>query len=130
MAADVRFILHAGPAAPREARRRIAVLDQLAPAAVADAQLVANELITNSLLHADLGPGGRIEVILRVTDDYLLIEVDDHGPFTRAELARSRRPGGVGLRILDRICDHWDAQRGRVTARINLTRYRARPRSA
>jgi hypothetical protein len=126
MAADVRFMLSAGPAAPGEARRRIAVLDQLAPAAVADVQLVANELIISCLLRPDPAPGRRLEVALRITEEHLVIEVDDRGPTAGGEPSRPPAPEGASLRILEGICEHWDTQQGRVVARINLSRYGTR----
>lgn len=127
MAADLSFSLAASAKAPREARRRIEILPQLAPRALAEAQLVITELLTNSLIHGPVTPTSQIDVAVHLTDTHLIIEVDDHGAFTRATHTTPRGPGGRGLQLLEAICESWDANHGHVTATINLTRYPTEP---
>jgi two-component sensor histidine kinase len=90
---------------------------------VADAELVVSELVTNSLLHAGLGEDDVIEVKLRRDDTSLIIQVDDHDGFfgSRGAHGAARRPGGMGLNLLDAICEHWYAQDGRVVAQLTLS---------
>lgn len=118
--AGAHFSLLADPAALREARRRVGLLDGLPRSVVADAQLVISEVVTNALLHAGLRPDDRIDVGLRIDGAQLVIDVDDHGRFSRATHAAPRRPDGVGLRVLDTLCVHWQAHDGRVVARVAL----------
>ena len=62
---EVRFQLPVVPAAVAEARRRAAALEDLPEQAVVDAELMVSELVTNSILHAGLGPEDQIEVAFR-----------------------------------------------------------------
>ena len=41
------------------------------------------------------------------------IQVDDGDGFygSRGGLMTARRPGGMGLRLVDALCDHWHAER-------------------
>lgn len=117
-----RFSLPANSAAPRAARRRIEALDGLAAPLVGDARLVLSELVSNAVRHAAPPDGAAIDVVLRREQDALVIEVDDHGAFScsAAHAPRASRAGGFGLRIVERLCERWHADTGRVVARIAL----------
>ena len=123
MARKLRFALTPEPAAAREARRRIKALDDLPDNVAATAELVVSELITNSVLHAGLRPDDAIEVTLLRAEDHLEIQVDDGDGFygSRGGLMTASRPGGMGLRLVDALCDHWHAEGGRVVASIRMS---------
>ena len=123
MARTLRFALSPEPAAAREARRRIKALDDLPDNVAATAELVVSELITNSVLHAGLGPDDAIEVTLLRAEDHVEIHIDDGDGFSgsRGALAAPRRPGGMGLRLVDALCDSWHAEAGRVVASIRTS---------
>jgi anti-sigma regulatory factor (Ser/Thr protein kinase) len=117
-----RFRLPAEPGSVRSARQWVQEFDGLPEQALADAQLVVSELVTNSIVHAGLGPDDPIMVLLRRDDDRLAIEVDDgDGFFGRpGQHIPARRPGGRGLTVLDALCEQWQADAGRVLASIRL----------
>jgi len=74
-----------------------------------DLQLLVSELVTNSVRHADLAPGQRIELRVHAEPGTVRVEVEDPGPgFTPTP----RRPGdrrddGWGLYLVERIADRW-----------------------
>jgi serine/threonine-protein kinase RsbW len=118
----LQFALPPDPEAVREARRRVKALDDVPDNVAATAELVVSELVTNSLLHAGLGPDDAIEVTLRRAEDRLEVQVDDGDGFygTRGKAPLARRPGGMGLRLIDALCDYWHAEAGRVVASIRM----------
>ena len=115
MATVDRFTLAPEALAVREARLRVRALDDLPAKARQDAELVVSELVANALLHARLGPNELIEVTLRRADQRLWIDVDDHGRFT----GRPRQPG-LGVKVLDSLCEEWHAEAGRVSASFKI----------
>jgi anti-sigma regulatory factor (Ser/Thr protein kinase) len=77
-----------------------------------DALLVANELVSNSFLHAAFGPGEWICLEVSLGDLALRIEVSDPGPgITPALRTRrdQREPGGRGLYIVQELAVRWGA---------------------
>ncbi|MFI8454765.1 ATP-binding protein [Kitasatospora sp. NPDC085464] len=76
---------------------------------VEDVLLMVSELVTNACLHA---PGGPRELRLRWDGARLRVEVADASPV----LPRLRsnadpgRPGGHGLRVVDRLSRAWGSQ--------------------
>ncbi|MFJ8622033.1 ATP-binding protein [Kitasatospora sp. NPDC093550] len=77
--------------------------------AVEDVLLMVSELVTNACLHT---PGGPRELRLRWDGDRLRVEVADASPVL-PRLRRSAdpgRPGGHGLRVVDRLSRAWGAQ--------------------
>ena len=114
MARCVRFQLAAGKTAVREARLRVRQLGDLPAGTAADAELVVSELVANALLHARLEPGDVIDVALVREPRRLVIEVDDHGSFS----GRPRSRSGMGLRVLDALCEDWSAHSGQVSASL------------
>ena len=119
---EVRFTIPANPVAVAAARRRVAWLGDLPEQAVIDAELVVSELLTNSLLHAGLAQDDVIDVTIRREDACLVIEVDDGDGFVGrlGKHPQARRPGGMGLKLLDAICDYWHAEAGRVVASLRI----------
>jgi anti-sigma regulatory factor (Ser/Thr protein kinase) len=115
----VRSRLAADKWAVREARlrvRELRALQDLPAQVAADAELVVSELVVNSLLHAHLEPGDVIDLALVCDGERLVIEVDDHGSFSGPP--RGRR--GMGVRVLDALCEDWQAQAGQVRASLRI----------
>ncbi|MFJ9775402.1 ATP-binding protein [Kitasatospora sp. NPDC101157] len=77
------------------------------PARAGDIVLLAAELVSNAMLHAD----GAVELALHITTARLRIAVSDRSP-ALPELRRPHRPGlpgGHGLFIVQQTCDRWGA---------------------
>jgi anti-sigma regulatory factor (Ser/Thr protein kinase) len=111
----MQLSLPADPSTPGIARTALGDEGLSVPARlVPDLQLLVSELLTNSVRHANLAPGQRIE--LRVTEraGTVRVEVEDPGPgFTPTP----RRPGdrrdeGWGLYLVERIADRWGVTDG------------------
>jgi two-component sensor histidine kinase len=95
------------------ARRAVEALP-LTPRRTGEVKLIVSELVTNSIEHADLGVGDRIEVHARVGPrDALHVEVRDPGPGPPPD-ARS----GMGWRILERMTDRWGIDHRDGQARV------------
>ena len=95
------------------ARRAVEALP-LTPSRTGQVKLIVSELVTNSIEHAALDAGDRIEVHARVDPRGALhVEVRDPGPGPPPD-ARS----GMGWRILDRIADRWGMDRRDGQARV------------
>lgn len=73
----------------------------------ADAVLVVSELVTNAVIHA----GTTVELLCRLEQDGLVVEVSDHHPARvvrdRAELEREGRDGGRGLQLVAALSEAW-----------------------
>jgi anti-sigma regulatory factor (Ser/Thr protein kinase) len=110
-----RMSLASGTSAAAEAR---AVLEQALEGrprrAVADALIVVSELVTNSVLHADLAPGDLIEMRADAGGSTLTIYVVDWGPGFEPNSNRPvdfATPGGNGLPLVDMISTRWGVTR-------------------
>lgn len=84
-----------------------------------DAQLMATELVSNSMRHAGLGPGDVIEMTATWTGRTLRVAVRDAGSRTPPEhvLAGSIRPSpsgrsGWGLYLVDKLATRWGTKVG------------------
>ncbi len=119
---DTRFTLRHDVRSVREARLRVRAIADLPEHVLTDAELVVSELVSNSLRHACLGDQDVIDVALERDDVRLTIVVDDHDGFSGTSGAHRppRRSGGMGLKVLDAICEHWHAQAGRVVASLTI----------
>lgn len=104
MGTAMRIELRPTLLAPREARYRLAEWMRqwgCDERSIADASLVASELVTNAVVHAHSPPvlvGSR-------TADRLRLEVHDRDP--SPPVTRSDGPGGYGLRLVDRLSATW-----------------------
>jgi anti-sigma regulatory factor (Ser/Thr protein kinase) len=69
-------------------------------------ELIASELVTNAVLHADRGT---IVVRLSTEGERARIEVEDAGGADRPHIVKGRRPGsgGHGLRIVEELALTW-----------------------
>jgi anti-sigma regulatory factor (Ser/Thr protein kinase) len=86
------------PAAARRALRRL-------PLGVreVDVLLLASELVTNAVMHADAAPGEPIELSASCEGGRTRVEVRNHGePLVAAELS-----AGYGLRVLAGASARW-----------------------
>ena len=106
----------AGPWGPSEARAIVTRwLDGHVSAAVlGDACLVVSELVTNSVVHAEVGVGDPVRVRAVLAAGVLRLEVGDDG---RGGNAAQRRPdrdggGGFGLHIVASIASRWGVGNG------------------
>ena len=100
-----------GDDAPTRARRWVrSQLEGDIPAATAsDAALLVSELVTNSVVHAQVGPRGVLTVAVSTIDDRLRIAVTDPGSRLRPRMLAPdpETPGGLGLLLVDELCETW-----------------------
>jgi anti-sigma regulatory factor (Ser/Thr protein kinase) len=102
-----------GPEAPSEARRTIAAWlgAVLAEERLYEAQLLASELVTNSVRHAELGEEPWIEIATSFSDDAVVVEILDsspgYDPSPPRDLPAPAGTGGHGLYLLNRLADEW-----------------------
>lgn len=91
-----------------------------------DVRLLVNELVSNSIRHAGLGPEDRIRVSARVSRGRLRVDVFDGGPGDRRDgIAGGIRPApgassGWGLYLLERLASRWGQGRGRYWFELEL----------
>jgi anti-sigma regulatory factor (Ser/Thr protein kinase) len=85
------------------------VLAELGSSAV-DAQIIASELVANSVRHSDAAAGRQIELEVEFDADFVKIEVCDAGSGYKRD-AVHRRPagpdGGFGLLLVAELSDAW-----------------------
>ena len=74
--------IRGGLSAPSRARRSVLsqLEGQIAPTTASDVALIVSELVTNSVLHANVGPGETLTVALTRLDDRVRIasSIQDH----------------------------------------------------
>ena len=88
------------------ARRAVDALP-LTPARTGEVKLIVSELVTNSVEHADLDAGNRIEVLAHIDSrGALRVEARDPGPGPPPDAL-----SGMGWRILERMADRWGVDR-------------------
>jgi anti-sigma regulatory factor (Ser/Thr protein kinase) len=108
-----RLELPRHPAAASQAREwadRLLRAHGVSEPARESARLVSSELVTNALRHGR----GKVELRLRMLDQFLRIEVVDEGidqaPAVRHDAPGE--PGGWGLRIVDQLAAQWGVFEG------------------
>ena len=104
------YRLTPGSGAPRRAREVVAsrLAEELDQDRVEDAVLLVSELVTNSLLHAELGDGGWIDLTVRLGSQAVRVEVEDSGSGfgpRRHELPPPERVDGRGLYLVRELSD-------------------------
>jgi anti-sigma regulatory factor (Ser/Thr protein kinase) len=104
------YRLAATDGAPGRARQVVAgrLRDELEGQRLQDALLLVSELVTNSVVHADLGQDGWIALTVRLDDQAVHVEVEDSGTgFGERghELPPPDRPCGRGLFLLHALSD-------------------------
>jgi anti-sigma regulatory factor (Ser/Thr protein kinase) len=107
--------IRGGPGAPGTARRSVLARldDQTARGRASDAALIVSELVTNSVLHADVGSDQTLTVELARLANRLRITVADPGSELEPHL-REPDPGsagGFGLLLVDELAVAWGTAR-------------------
>ena len=116
--ASMSLRIHGGVDAPRQARKW--VLSQLeghiVQTTASDVALVVSELVTNSVLHADVGPLRTLTVELVTLADRLRISVIDPGSRLEPRILPpdQDRVGGIGLLIVSELSEAWGVARDGV----------------
>ncbi len=107
--------IHGGASAPSRARSSMLshLGGELANPRVGDAALIVSELVTNSVLHANVGPHEILTVQCATLKDRLRITVTDPGSHLVPHIRQSddRTPGGFGLKIVDNLSSAWGIER-------------------
>lgn len=83
--------------------------------------LAVNEIVTNAIRYAT----GTARVIIHVTDEHVLVEVEDTGPgipaqATRADPPRPEALGGRGLWLARQFCDRVEIVTSDAGTRVRL----------
>jgi serine/threonine-protein kinase RsbW len=117
MKAEVDLRLAPEPEVVTTARHALDRLANLVPAEkLEDVRLVVSELVTNSILHAELSPDEQISLTVTVTAGSVRGRVCDPGAGFEVPLEPCPRPdmsGGWGLPIVETISDRWGIERNR-----------------
>lgn len=107
--------IRGGGDAPRRARTYVLEqLDGRIPAATAsDAALIVSELVTNSVVHANVGNGGVVVLELTTLDDRIRVSVTDPGSLLEPRIlpVDSTAPSGLGLRLVSEMSCAWGVVR-------------------
>jgi anti-sigma regulatory factor (Ser/Thr protein kinase) len=125
--AQVRLALDVdAPAAARAAVARW-VRDRVSASTSDLAQLLASELVTNSVQHSHASTDAALLLRLELTDSMVRLEVEDPG---RDGTVAARPPdldggGGLGLNLVQQLAERWGVERiaaggTRVWAQIGL----------
>ena len=112
---SIKVRLHGGTGAPLRARRSVLpqLEDQLTETAMADVALIVSELVTNSVMHANVGPDQTLTVECAPLADRLRITVTDPGARLKPHLRRPDHDfsGGYGLAIVASLSLAWGVVR-------------------
>jgi anti-sigma regulatory factor (Ser/Thr protein kinase) len=100
-----------GVEAPARARRWVLSCLSGEPIGPAhgDVAVIVSELVTNSVVHAHADSSQLLRITLAKLEDRLRITVTDNGSETVPHVREGDddTPGGLGLRIIDRLCLGW-----------------------
>jgi anti-sigma regulatory factor (Ser/Thr protein kinase) len=114
----IRLELDSDRLAPERVRRALERLNHGIPVeTVTVLQLLAGELVTNSVVHGRPAARNRIAMAIEVAPDAVRVEVSDGG----AGFLPPLKPGalddesGRGLLLVDRLADRWGVREGRPT---------------
>lgn len=104
-----------GAGAPERARRHVQsqLESELFGSQASDAALIVSELVTNSVLHANIGPEQALLLELTQLSDHLRIAVIDAGSQLEPRLLAEApsTPHGFGLRLVDQLSSAWGVVR-------------------
>jgi len=95
----------------------------LPPALLDDAQLLATELVTNSIQHAGLLPHDSVHVRADWSGTRLRVDVRDRASLSQLAGAIRPSPGaesGWGLFLVDRLASRWGTGPGRYWFELEL----------
>ena len=111
-----------GDDAPTRARRSVRSLleSQIPATSASDAALLVSELVTNSVVHANVGAGRALTVEVTTLDDRVRIAVTDPGSRLRPRMLPPdpETPGGLGLLLVDELCERWGAWQDLGSTRV------------
>ena len=128
------IVIAGGRGAPARARRHLlAQLDEgVSVSRASDAVLIVSELVTNSVMHAQVGADQAILLELTTLGDHLRIAVIDPGSSLEPRVlpADPDAPGGFGLRLVHHMSSAWGVVRDaagttRVWCDVPLDRLKA-----
>lgn len=110
------YTFRSRPEAVSAARRALHGYEQLLDLSVFyDASLCVSELVTNAVLHADVGPDGELELDVQINGEILSVAVTDAGRGFNPQEPAPGDESGWGLYIVDRLSDRWGVERGKRT---------------
>jgi anti-sigma regulatory factor (Ser/Thr protein kinase) len=113
---ELSFRFPATAHAPRRARQAMDewLTERVAPERVADARLLASELVTNAVRHGDVPDGDAITLSLQVSDSTVRIVVEQPTSASPALVLEppTAREGGFGLNLVARLADSWGVEHG------------------
>lgn len=116
------------PGAPKLSRDALRGLPELAEV-LDDALVVVSELVTNAVIHSGCTPDETITVHATITGSRTRISVLDPGHTGLPPKPPEQPPvsgGGLGLRIVEALADHWGAEQAghhrRVWAELTIAR--------
>jgi anti-sigma regulatory factor (Ser/Thr protein kinase) len=108
-----KVALPATAASAATVRRRIAAelaANGVAPALIEDVVLVASELVTNAVQHAETLPGGRLVVAWEIDRQGVVVRVSDGGGAGDHPHVRHpdvRETSGRGLALVEALASRW-----------------------
>lgn len=113
MAEQRSFKFRSRPEAVSAARRALDGFDSLLDTAVFyDASLCVSELVTNAVLHAEIGPDDELRLEVRIDEDACLrVMVVDSGRGFEPPQPTAGDESGWGLFIVDRLSHRWGVER-------------------
>lgn len=103
--------------APGAARRCVRALEGIPPAIHDDLVLLATEVVTNSVRHAEVMPDDRIFMSVVQSASRVRVEVTDagHGRAFGPKAPDVTSTGGRGLLLVKELSDAWGIQRNSGT---------------
>src|SRR5215212_3300162 len=109
MAQTRLFKFRSRPEAVSAARKALDGLDSVLDAAVFyDASLCVSELVTNAVLHSEIGPDEELDLEVTLDEDGCLrVTVSDSGRGFEPQTLSSGDQSGWGLFIVDRLSHRW-----------------------
>lgn len=113
MAENRSFKFSSRPEAVSAARRALDGFDSLLDAGVFyDASLCVSELVTNAVLHSNIGPDDELRLDVSIEDDgRLRVTVTDTGKGFDPPIPDAGDESGWGLFIVDRLSHRWGVER-------------------
>jgi anti-sigma regulatory factor (Ser/Thr protein kinase) len=104
----------AGLDAPAMARAAIApwLASRVSEKPLGDAQLLVSELVTNSVVHAQLPPRAAIRISVEISDGFVHLEVEDSGAgaVVAAQSPDRESGGGFGLFLVETLAERWGSR--------------------
>jgi anti-sigma regulatory factor (Ser/Thr protein kinase) len=127
--------IRGGVDAPSRARRLVLsqLDDQIGPTTASDVALIVSELVTNSVVHADVGRHRTLTLDLVRLDDRIRISVIDPGSRLEPHILPpdDERLDGFGLFLVRELSEAWGVGRDRIgRSRVWCDIALDRPRSA